>query len=76
MRRRSRRIGQVANAFVEPFVFVCRRPVLGIGANFDLFDFLDFCQFPAVSARGFHRNGDAELHSRVSVFPIATAKSV
>ena len=36
--------GQVGAAFV----FVCRRPVLGIGVNFDFLDFLDFCQVPAV----------------------------
>ena len=29
-------------------VFVCRRPVLGIGVNFDFLDFLDLCQVPAV----------------------------
>jgi hypothetical protein len=44
LRRLRRRRGQVGAAFV----FVCRRPVLGIGVNFDFLDFPDFCQFPAV----------------------------
>lgn len=66
LRRLRHRREQVGAAFV----FVCRRPVLGIGVNFDFLDFLDFCQFPAGPGGPFQSNRPSGIAIPGRRFPL------